>query len=127
MRDFQYAGNQFECALEVSGTNLESVLFCRLDPGRASQQIDGARDAFASACQEFERRGLKAGALDSDLAELVLEIRFDLRGLQSLDAEVSGDAGIEGPMGTQAQGREQVLVTDQDQSEGRLLGKVESQ
>jgi hypothetical protein len=127
LRDFPYAWNQFERALEVSCTNLESLLLCRFDPGRTSQQIDGARDAFAGACQEVERRGLKAGALDSDLTELVLEIRFELRGLQTLDADVSGDAGIKGPMGTQAQGREQVLVTDQDQSEGRLLGKVESQ
>jgi hypothetical protein len=63
----------------MSSANLQRLVFGRFDPGGASQQIDGARDTSAGAREQLDGSGFKTGALDSDLTQLVLQIRFNLQ------------------------------------------------
>jgi hypothetical protein len=59
----------------------------KLSPLSASKKLK----SWAGACQWFEC-AFKAGALDSDLTRLALQIGFELPSTQALDPGISGDA-----------------------------------
>jgi hypothetical protein len=126
LADIHDARNKFQSALEVGGADLRLLsLAAWIQAARATKLM--VRGIPRLRWLKVRLPPVQSRDVQSPPGATGARGRFRLPNGSGLDPCVSGDPGIQCPMGTQAQGGEQVWIADQDQSESRLLGQVESQ
>jgi hypothetical protein len=121
LADIHNARNKFQSALEAGGADLKALVFGRLVQAARATKLT-VRGIPSLALAKSSTAAGSAGTFNPHLAQLVLEVGFDFRTAQALDPCVSGDPGIQCPMGTQAQGGEQVGIADTAGAH-RLMGQ----
>ena len=97
------------------------------DPGGPCQMQGGARHACAGADDEFDGCGEDEIALETDGVLAGLEKALDFFGVPGLESVMAGDAGVEGTVTAQFQSPQQVIVSDEDETEGGAAGEIDAQ
>lgn len=75
-------GHLLDGVVHVLGVDLVGFVLRGREPGAATQEIELARQATAGASQQVNGGGGEGRPVDADLAELMLEIGFNLGAIQ---------------------------------------------
>jgi len=89
--------------------------------------VDGSGYSFGGGGEQVDGGGFVELAIKSALAQAVAEVGFDLVWGQRGKHVGTGDSAVERAVTLQAQGAEQMSVSDEDQAEERLNGQIQTE